>query len=391
MPDPKDVADRKPPDRNLADKNLAELGDAIQSSLQRAGDWLLRQQAEDGAWRSVTYGQLKEGPAITATVLWSASLAGLADSPSWQTAARRAMGFLSTGLKRTQSPSAPDGTLDYPVYAAAMLLIAQEKFEGLLAGETSRRLTRYLIEAQCGPSRQFEPTRPDFGGWDLFGSETKAISSGTNVSTSRFVLQALALSKMPIEKDVRTRASQWLSRCFATTPNAADGTKRPGGFVFSPEPSHLGNKAEWFDEKRTQPRPYGSTTCDGLLSLIALHGEDMADDAGRRHRDEAIAWLTTHDAAGVDPGFEESPPEAKWAESLRFYYFAGLGECLPFLDRSVAEQRAVRLAKSILALQREDGSWQSEAARMREDDPLIATAFSLVALGRIRETLRSPE
>lgn len=370
---------------------LAELRDSIESSLQRGSDWLLRQQDKDGAWRSTTYGQLKEGPAITATVLWSASLAELADANEWQAAARRAMAFLSTGLKRTQSPSAPDGTLDYPVYAAAMLLIANESFENLLTAETSRQLTKYLVDAQCGLSRQFEPSRPDFGGWDLFGSETKAITSGTNISTSRFVLQALTLSKTPIEREVRTRASDWLARCFATTPDAPDGSKRPGGFVFSPEPNHLGNKAEWFDEERTKPRPYGSTTCDGLLSLIALHGAELKDQLWQRRRDEAIAWLTLHDAVGVDPGFEDAPPEAKWAESLRFYYFAGLGECLPLLDRQVAKERAARLAKSLLVLQRENGSWQSEAARMREDDPLIATTFSLVAMGRIHECLASAE
>jgi hypothetical protein len=372
MPDPKDLAD---------------LSDAIESSLQRGSDWLLRQQSEDGAWRSTTYGQLKEGPAITATVLWSASLSGLADANEWQAAARRAMAFLSTGLKRTQSPSAPDGTLDYPVYAAAMLLIAQEQFDGLLGAETTRKLTKYLVDAQCGPSRQFEATRPDFGGWDLFGSETKGITSGTNVSASRFVLQALALSKTPIDEEVRSRASDWLARCFAPTPDAADGQKRPGGFVFSPEPSHLGNKAEWFDEERTKPRPYGSATCDGLLALVALHGTGRLDNVWHKRRLDAILWLAVHDSVGVDPGFEDSPPEAKWAESLRFYFFAALGEVLMLLGRYAPTDHVTRFAKSILLLQKEDGSWQSEAARMREDDPLIATAFSLVAMGRIRRHL----
>src|SRR5262249_16624533 len=157
--------------------------------------------------------QLKEGPATTATILWSAATAGLANANEWQAAAKRAMGSLSKGLNRTQTPSAPDGTLDYPIYAAAMLLIAQQQFEGLLGDQTTDRLTKYLVDAQCGPLRQFEPTRPDFGGWDLFGSETKAITSGTNVSASRFVLQALALSKTPIDKEVRSRASDWLARC----------------------------------------------------------------------------------------------------------------------------------------------------------------------------------
>lgn len=370
------------------DAEARKLEEPLRAALSQGVEWLLRQQ-EGGAWRSKTYGQLKEGPAITCTVIWSLLGPGVPLRQETHAAALAAVReFLAKGLARTKSLSAPDGSLDYPVYAAAMLLIAHRNFEpeygALLTNDQVALLTRYLVTAQCGPTRDFEATRPDHGGWDLFGAETKGISSGTNISATRFVLQALALANPPVADDVHQRAREWLARCYASTPDSADGNPRPGGFVFSPEPGHLGNKAEWFDEAHTKPRPYGTTTCDGLLAVAALHADRPLDGDWQKRRDHAIAWLVAHDQVGVDPGFEEASAESNWAESLRFYYATGLAECLPHLPPQVAKRRAITLAKSLLAMQAKDGSWKSEAARMREDDPLIATSFAVAALGRVR-------
>jgi hypothetical protein len=46
-------------------------------------------------------------------------------------------------------------------------------------------------------------------------------------------------------------------------------------------------------------------------------------------------------------------------------------------------QRASQIAKALVGEQKSDGNWQSDAPRMREDDPLIATCFVLTALGHL--------
>ena len=48
---------------------------------------------------------------------------------------------------------------------------------------------------------------------------------------------------------------------------------------------------------------------------------------------------------------------------------------------------AEALAETLLARQRADGSWSNPASEMREDDPVVATAFATAALGVCRIAL----
>jgi hypothetical protein len=84
-------------------------------------------------------------------------------------------------------------------------------------------------------------------------------------------------------------------------------------------------------------------------------------------------------------GFEKAPESLGFKEGMRFYYFQGLARTLPLLPEGIAKQRRTGLIKVLLELQQKDGSWQNDSARMREDDPLIATCFALIALGRLQE------
>ena len=72
------------------------------------------------------------------------------------------------------------------------------------------------------------------------------------------------------------------------------------------------------------------------------------------------------------------PREAGWQRGLRFYYYASLAGVLKhFPDHEI---RQAALQKHLMKLQAPDGSWQNESDRMRENDPLIATALAIVAL-----------
>ena len=97
----------------------------------------------------------------------------------------------------------------------------------------------------------------------------------------------------------------------------------------------------------------------------------------------AVGWLERHDAVDAVPGFEDAPPSQGWKEGLRFYYFQALSRCLPLLSETVARERRERLLTTLVRGQRDDGCWQNDSTRMREDDPLIATSFAVVALGQL--------
>jgi hypothetical protein len=54
---------------------------------------------------------------------------------------------------------------------------------------------------------------------------------------------------------------------------------------------------------------------------------------------------------------------------------------MPAHAKWATEQRAA-LVKQLAKLQHKDGRWQNDSARMREDDPLIATCLAIVCLAR---------
>ncbi|MBX3439176.1 MAG: hypothetical protein KF861_16925, partial [Planctomycetaceae bacterium] len=94
------------------------------SAIDRGISWLLQQQSDVGGWHSQTYGNMKAGVGITGLVL-----ATLAESPAihetrTKSAFRRGVNYLAAGRGPQELVCAPEGSIDYPVYATALLLTA---------------------------------------------------------------------------------------------------------------------------------------------------------------------------------------------------------------------------------------------------------------------------
>ena len=68
-----------------------------------------------------------------------------------------------------------------------------------------------------------------------------------------------------------------------------------------------------------------------------------------------------------------------FAPAMRGYYRAGSAACFAAFGGPEGWRR--QLLQAVTSEQRADGSWQNPNALQKEDDPLIATAFALLALG----------
>jgi hypothetical protein len=343
--------------------------------LDRGLDWLLALQEKDGGWHSTTYGALKQGAATTALVLY-----GLSHSPKRYTdrlekPLREAFDFLKPGIEKTKTIACPDGTFDYPTYAAAHALAASQKarINGLpsLSQAEEAALAAYLIQAQLDERREFEPDSPHYGGWDLLGTQqVKGRTSETNVSLTFFALEALSKIETPEALECRKKALDWARR--------AQNLRSDGGFAFSGNKDSLANKAEWLDKEHQKPRSYGSPTCDGLRCLL-LAGEKSESESVQA----AAKWLNSHPHAKLVTGFETVREETGWPEGLRFYYYSGVADCLPHCNKEFQAAVTTDLIESLTKQQHKDGSWRNESSRMREDDPLIATTFAILSLCRL--------
>jgi hypothetical protein len=347
-----------------------ELIATIEASLTKALNWLLAQQADDGGWHSTTYGTLKAGAGLSALTAYTLSRIPN-PPPAWSEAMERTARFLSAGFPLRKVLSAPDGTLDYPTYAAGLLLSAGKKFPVLLDQIPRAELIQYLLAAQVGAERGFEENSNEYGGWDLLGrDDARGISTGTNVSVMAFVLEALQPVEQPAANQARKLALAWLDRAQTATGD--------GGFPFTAVPDSLNNKARWCDEQHRMPRSYGSATCDGLRCRLAC-GQTVRDEPVKR----ALQWITEKKPVEYVPGFEHLAEENSWSQGLRFYYLQSLARVFPFLPVDIANQRAEQVAEFIIGSQRNNGSWVNESTRMREDDPLIATNFAILTLAEL--------
>jgi len=361
------------------------MNEEARRSLSRGIDFLVAQQAADGGWHSMTYGQLKDGAAITAIILNALGHLDAAQQQKYLVPIKKAFAFLDQGLAKKGTIASPDGSLDFPTYAAALYLTGKRRLGLSNDGDKKRLLLDYLLGAQVIEARGFKPDSPSYGGWDFLGKDdAQAITTGTNISVSRYVVEAFSQDarghgegEAPAEPAsggreppaaLRTsigRAQAYILRC-----------QRPdGGFVFTCEPMSLSNKAAFADKELTEPRPYGTATCDGILALVAC-GAKPDDERVQ----QAVTWLVKRPSLELVPGFEGLPPEAGWQRGLRYYYYAGLARVLPLFPPSEIAPRREALEKHVVGLQTKDGSWVNESDRMRENDPLIATALAVTAL-----------
>jgi hypothetical protein len=366
----------------------------VERQTRFAAAWLLAQQDEDGLWRSSSYGALKAGGATTSLAVYA--LSHLPESSRRPYRKPIAAGFagLRPGIKERGYACAPDGTADYPVYATAYTLAASRRMQewDLLPKEERSQLAEFLLSAQVTEARDFSPKNLNYGGWDLLGvSRPKNLTHGTTMSVTATAIEGLIGFEGEQYDAARAATQQWLNKTQRIPDN--------GGFVFSPDDADAGNKAgrekgesaegddseQGNDETDTDAEntplgpavAYGSTTVDGIAALLAV-GQTVDSEQTKA----AATWLEKHPAFVTVPGlpFEN---ENDWGIGLRFYYWAGLARAFPLLPEKVAATQRRKLAAHILTLQAEDGSFANTSSRMREDDPLLATSFAIIALGEI--------
>ena len=338
-----------------------------ETGAEKALQYLLKMQSADGAWRSKTYGTMSQGAAITSLVLYSISHLPKKQIANARPSIDRAVSFLKKGLARNNCVCNPDGSLDYPVYSSALLLTVHKRIGIGLTKTEEQNLVEYLLACQCDKKRGFERDNPNYGGWDILGpGATAGKTAGANVSVTFYVLEALKVSQNPQARPAIDNAKSWCQQIVAQTAK--------GGFYFTTQQNSTLNKAG--TGSQLIPRSYGSATCDGLgIMLLTGFGLDSAEVS------TTIGWIKSHPNYSSVPGFK-SEDESGWDQGLKFYYLAALARCLRQMpgDHAVARNS---IRRTLEKLQKSDGSFANSSMMMREDDPLIATAFALQALSQL--------
>jgi squalene-hopene/tetraprenyl-beta-curcumene cyclase len=249
------------------------------------------------------------------------------------------------------------------------------------------RARDFLLKLQADEGEGYSSSDRFYGGVG-YGDDEKP-----DLSNTQHALEALQMAGVAADNPAFQKALVFLQRCQNRSESndlqlVRDGTTyssgNDGGAIYAPADSKAGF-VDLADGKRV-PRSYGSMSY-ALLKCYLFAGLPK-DDA----RVQAVwQWMRDHYTLDVNPGFETSDDPAASYQGL-FYYFHTMAKALDMFGEeritdgagNVHEWRA-ELCGRLLALQRPDGSWlNSNAARWYEGQPVLATAYALMALGNAR-------
>ena len=351
---------------------------ARREAVERASRFLISAQSTDGAWRSGHYGFFRGGDALTPVVLHvlTAGVPGLVSGTA-QALARGAQ-WLDALTDRIAAVREPWAELKYPLFSASY---AARYYAG--RGDVVRAgVWADMIEGLQHTERLgWAKGEPRFGGWSDAprpphrpDGETFPDMVNPNLSATAFAILGLVAAG---RVDPARLAIPFVEHCQNWRNEGRDAGFDDGGFIFAlDDPAR--NKAGVAGTDATgkkRYRSYGSATCDGMLSLLAL---------GRAHDDErvtkALHWLRGFPATFHHPG-NWPADRVDSGRALLFYHAQALAEVLRRQQSQswVSVWRA-NLWRGLIRMQGSNGAWANADAESCEDDPIVATAFALHAL-----------
>lgn len=369
---------------SLPDRN-ASLRQEIELAISKGLNFLKQQQnKETGAWST------PEEPAISALVL--STFAGdptRQPTDSLPPEAERGYRFLLSNIK-------PDGGIyakgraNYNTSLALLALSLHPKpeFEQAIIGAR-----KFVMGQQNDFDAKGTQDNP-FDGGIGYGKTGPNTPAHADLSNTHFAIEALHYSKKLFEdkagpEDKKTElnwsaAIKFIERCQNLPGSndqkwASDDPKNKGGFVYEPGSSKAGE--DKLPDGRTAMRSYGSISYAGMLSFIyaGLTPDDPRVKA-------ALQWLGENYTLDENPGM---------GQEGKFYYYHTMAKALSVAgveELKTKDGKTVNwrdaLSRHLLNTQKPDGSWLNDTGRWMENDPVLVTAYTLLALEHVHRTLR---
>ena len=328
--------------------------------LQKAVHFLWEQQYEDGGWHSQTHGLMKGGEALTAYILWQ--LLQVPDSLYRKDPQKVEMGleFIRNHLNEEGILGMSDlDLLDYPNYATSYALRCLSQY-GDDSEDPSRvhQMQAYLSKQQFTEQRGIPKDHPAYGSWGFGEQLLKHGETGhIDLSHTRRVIEALRISNFQTDS-LYSNAILFLDRMQVDS-----------GFHSSPT-IHGSNKGG--QKANGNYRSYATATADGLMA--SFHAHQTTVPAVKK----AKVWLLENPKLDTPAGIPEGQA-IQWEKVLFFYHIAVRVQAYKLLDIEGAWKKDVQQLLS--SKQQADGSFSNPwGAPNKEDDPLLATTFAVIAL-----------
>ena len=355
--------------------------------LQKACAYLWNQQSTDGGWHSETHGIMRGGESLSPFILHTLLQVPQNIYPASELQIERGLNFIRKHVNADGviGLSDPD-VVDYPNYATAHALLVLKQVKQSQDKALIRKMSQYLISQQFTEARGFTPDDAAYGGWG-FG-ETNLTDRQTghiDLSHTRRILQALRGCNG--YKKIQKKARYYLSLTQKMpTDSRLHPTNTPhekilfdGGFFASPITlsTNKGGIATDSILNSNYFRSYATATCDGILGLLAS-GFEIKDDEVQA----AVDWLSKNSLWAFPQGIPLDDPD-QWHEVLFYYHLAVRSEAYSKLNQS--DLWSMKVYELLSCRQQGDGRFFNPmGGPNKEDDPLLATAFAVIALNNCR-------
>lgn len=367
-----------------------------QALIDKGINFLKSKQLPDGGW----HGE-KQPPAITAIALRAIVLDEKYDSKT---------DFVARGYDRLLSFQLEDGGIYKDLlanYNTAIALSALSAAEDSKFAPNVEKAVAYLKGLQWTPETRPEFTGdektpeantgkqvvkdendPFFGGFGYGGRSRGA--GRPDLSNAAMAIEALHDAGLKPSDPAFQNAVKFITRLQNNSEtNTAGWAGNDGGFVYGPADNRQGESmaGEYTDASgRRLLRSYGSMTYAGLKSFI--YAGLTKDDPRVR---AAFEWIRNNWSLEENPGMKLNKPEM--ATQGLYYYYHTMARALSAYnepkivtaDGKTHDWREELIAK-LESLQKEDGSWAGEK-RWMEDNPVLVTAYCVMALQEIKKDL----
>lgn len=263
----------------------------------------------------------------------------------------------------------------------ALTLNAKPEYE-----QTILKARRFVV----GQQNDFDAkgaTDNAFDGGIGYGRPGPNSPAHADLSNTHFALESLYYSKRLFEdkgtpedkkNDLNWAAAiKFVERCQNRPESndqawASNDPKNAGGFVYEPGVSKAA-EVDKLPDGRTALRSYGSISYAGMLSFIyaGLTPEDPRIQA-------VLKWLGDNFTLEENPGL---------GQEGKFYYYHTMAKALAVANLDELKTKDGKtvdwrneLGRHLLNIQKPDGSWLNDTGRWMENDPVLVTAYTLLAL-----------
>jgi squalene-hopene/tetraprenyl-beta-curcumene cyclase len=352
----------------------------VDRSYAIAKEFLKKHQNPDGSWSAPDF------PALTGLVLYA-----FLKSPQYIHLSKKPQ-FIQKGIDFILANAKENGAIykeKLPNYNTAICIMALAAANDPQLHPYILKGRRYLFSLQDDKGAKGVADSPYDGGIG-YGTKDHPDLSNTYIS-----LESIKLTEF-IESDQHLKAFEDLKNLQQTTLDwkaaltfiqrcqnlpshndqtwASDDPQNKGGFVYYPGSSKAGE--ETLADGRVALRSYGSMSYAGLLSLIYA---DLRKDDPRITA--AYDWIKRNYTLDENPGM---------GHQGLYYYYHTMAKALTAMDEDyliTSDGKRIdwrhALTVKLIELQRGEGYWVNDSGRWWENDPILVTAYALIALNLI--------